>query len=83
MPEPLDSAIRQAYSIMDIPADRIKKSSSLAGRFVQMVADILGEEVFPDRVIRRMMRLRRYGSERGGLPRLRRRPTPRAERSGS
>lgn len=70
----LDSAIREAYLDLGIPADRILLEPRMTGRFCDEVnAHVPGSVRYTTvGITKRLLALRKRGEARGGLPRLQR-----------
>jgi hypothetical protein len=64
----VDDAIVQAYRQFDTPADQLLVSAERASGFVQIVCTLSNARLAPERVLRRLITMRKKGQ----LPRLRR-----------
>jgi hypothetical protein len=67
----LDSAIRMVYPRVNETADDVVADNDLTNEYVRQVSAITGQQESANKVKKRLILLRKRGSDKGGLPRLR------------
>jgi hypothetical protein len=72
----IDSVIIEEYAKLGIPADQNVADPQVSAQFHDAVMDRLPDELHVDQATlnKRLLNLRRRGEDKGGLPRLQRRP---------